>query len=213
MEWQLPVQKLEVGNIYIASPWLRESKYDAKYKPISSLSYIGAQFRMPSVSILFPPLPVVEYVASTGKLVVDMSETSLACIKFSAFQETILQSIMCHQAAWFGSEYSIEEIRSKYIPIYKDNCLILHCPMTYQGARGPPMYANGKWAFSEHDTHLKPGARVRIAVKLHGISYLYSNAPPPINLLAEVPEGRQVVSTWSGKSRVQHKIMGIIVQG
>lgn len=212
MEWQLPVQKLEVGNIYIASPWLRESKHDVKYKPISPLSYIGAQFRMPSVSILFPPLPVVEYTPSTGKLVVDMSETSLACIKFSAFQETILQSILCHQNAWFGSDYSIGEIRSKYIPIYKDNHLILHCPMTYQGDRGPPIYVGRKWSYSDHDTYLNPGTRVRIAVKLHGISYLYSHPQQPINLLAEVPEGRSVTPTWSGKSRIQHKIMGIIVQ-
>jgi len=213
MEWQLPIQKLEVGNIYIASPWLRESRNDSKYKPISSLSYIGTQFRMPSLSVLFPPLPVIEYVPFSGKLVIDISETSLACIKLTAFQETILQSIRCHQSAWFGSSYSIEEIRSKYIPIYKDNRLILHCHMN-----GPPVYANNEWSSEPIDTHLKPGVRVRVAVKMYGISYLYNQTP--INLLAEVPEEegqeqkqqQQQLPTWSGKSRIQHKVMGILVQ-
>jgi len=208
MEWQLPVQKLEVGSIYIASPWLRESK--EKTSPISSLSYIGSHFRMPSVSILFPPLPIIDYNASSGKLVIDISETSLACTKLAAFQETILQSILCHQAAWFGTSYSIEEIRSKYTPIYKDNRLILHCPVsTFSGTPGAPLYVNGEWKTGSNETYLTAGTRIRVAVKLHGISYLYH--PTSINLLAEVPEGVQPKTAWSGKTRIQHKIVGILV--
>lgn len=209
MEWQLPVQKLEVGSIYIASPWLRESKNDIKTNPMSALSYIGSQFRLPSLSILFPPLPIVEYVPTSGRLVIDISETSLACTKLAAFQETILQSILFHQSAWFGTDYSIEEIRSKYTPIYKDNRLILHCPVTtYSGSHGAPIYVNGAWDSSY--SHLKPGSRIRVAVKLHGISYLY-NKPNHINLLAEVPQPA-LAATWNGKTRIQHKIMGMMIQ-
>jgi hypothetical protein len=210
MEWQLPVQKLEVGSIYIASPWLRESKHDIKSNPMSALSYIGAQFRLPSLSILFPPLPIVEYVPSSGRLVIDISETNLACTKLAAFQETILQSILCHQLAWFGTEYTIEEIRSKYTPIYKDNRLILHCPLTtYSGSHGPRVYAGGVW--DTDYSQLKSGARIRVAVKLHGISYLY-NKNNHVNLLAEVPEGVDTRATWNGKTRIQHKILGILLQ-
>jgi len=212
MEWQLPVQKLEVGNIYIASPWLRESKHDSKSNPMSALSYIGSQFRMPSLSILFPPLPIVEYVPASGRLVIDISETNLACTKLAAFQETILQSIHFHQSAWFGTSYTIEEIRSKYTPIYKDNRLILHCPLTtYSGMNGAHVFVNGAWDTSY--SHLQPGTRIRIAVKLYGLSYLY-NKPNTVNLLAEVPEGVQnyPTATWSGKTRIQHKIVGILVQ-
>jgi hypothetical protein len=212
MEWQLPVQKLEVGNIYIASPWIRESKHDNKSNPMSALSYIGSQFRMPSLSILFPPLPIVEYVPATGRLVIDISETNLACTKLAAFQETILQSILFHQSAWFGTSYTIEEIRSKYTPIYKDNLLIFHCPQTtYSGMNGARVYANGSWDTSY--AQLQPGKRIRIAVKFYGISYLY-NKMNQVNLLAEVPEGVQThhSPTWSGKTRIQHKIMGIVLQ-
>ena len=211
MEWQLPVQKLEVGSIYIASPWLRESKHDVKSNPMSALSYIGSQFRLPSLSILFPPLPIIEYVPSSGRLVIDISETNLACTKLAAFQETILHFILSHQSAWFGTDYSIEEIRSRYTPIYKDNRLILHCPITtYSGTPGAPVYVNGAWDSSY--SHLKPGTRIRVAVKMHGISYLY-NKLNHVNLLAEVPEGVPVHGpTWSGKTRIQHKIMGILVQ-
>ena len=57
---------------------------------------------------------------------------------------------------------------------------------------------------------LKPGTRIRVAVKLHGISYLYNQTT--VNLLAEVPEGVQPKTSWSGKTRIQHKIVGILIQ-
>jgi hypothetical protein len=117
MEWQLPIQKVEIGNIHIGSPWAREQRRELISKPMAPLSYFGTQFRLPFVSLLFPPLPIVEYNPVTGKLVLDMSETNLACIKLSTFQETLVNAIVYHQHGWFKSEFKKEDVKGGFQPI------------------------------------------------------------------------------------------------
>jgi hypothetical protein len=207
MEWQLPIQKVEIGNINIGSPW---SSRGLAQKPMAPLSYFGAQFRLPFLSILFPPLCVVEYVPATGKLVLDMSETSLASIKLNTLQDTLINAIMYHQMAWFKTDLVVEEVRQGFQPIIQDNKLILHCPYTDMSQvnagkvlfKNVPIYKNmanngykGGWGeFKPED--LAMGTRVRVAVKIHGISFLNRNDS----------------SEWSGRCRLQHKVLGVIVQ-
>ena len=220
MEWQLPIQKVEIGNINIGSPW---SSRGLAQKPMAPLSYFGTQFRLPFLSVLFPPLCVVEYVPATGKLVLDMSETSLASIKLNTLQDTLINAIMYHQMAWFKTDLAVEEVRQGFQPIIQDNKLILHCPYTDMSLANPgkilfknvPIYKNiankddsiyknvankddiykGGWGeFKPED--LAMGTRVRVAVKIHGISFLNRNES----------------SEWSGKCRLQHKVLGVIVQ-
>ena len=105
MEWQLPIQKVEISNINIGSPWARELKKEYAQKPMAPLSYFSTHFRMPFVSLLFPPLPVLEYNPTSGRLVLDMTETSLASIKLSTFQDTLVNAIVYHQYAWFKSDF------------------------------------------------------------------------------------------------------------
>ena len=209
MEWQLPIQKVEIGNINIGSPW---SSRGLAQKPMAPLSYFGAQFRLPFLSILFPPLCVVEYVPATGKLVLDMSETSLASIKLNTLQDTLINAIMYHQMAWFKTDLPVEDVRQGFQPIIQDNKLILHCPYTDMSQantgkvlfKNVPIYKNiadkddnykGGWGdFKPED--LATGTRVRVAVKIHGISFLNRNDS----------------SEWSGRCRLQHKLLGVIVQ-
>lgn len=196
MEWQLPIQKVEIGNINVGSPW---SSRGLAQKPMAPLSYFGAQFRLPFLSILFPPLCIVEYVSATGKLVLDMSETSLASIKLSTLQDTLINAIMYHQMAWFKTDLSSDEVRQGFQPIIQDNKLILHCPYTDMSVankifKNVPVYKEGWGEFNPED--LAVGTRIRVAVKIHGISFL----------------NRNETSEWSGRCRLQHKILGIILQ-
>jgi hypothetical protein len=199
MEWQLPIQKVEIGNINIGSPW---SSRGLTQKPMAPLSYFGAQFRLPFLSILFPPLCVVEYIPATGKLVLDMSETSLASIKLNTLQDTLINAIMYHQMAWFKTDLAVEDVRQGFQPIIQDNKLILHCPYTDMSLantgkvlfKNVPIYKGGWGDFKPED--LATGTRVRVAVKIHGISFLNRNDS----------------SEWSGRCRLQHKVLGVIVQ-
>ena len=195
MEWQLPIQKVEIGNINIGSPWAREHRREYEQKPMAPLSYFGTQFRIPFVSLLFPPLPIVEYNQATGKLVLDMSGTSLACIKLQTLQETLIGAIVYHQYGWFKSDFSKEDVKGGFQQIFSENKLQLYCPaMGGQGVRGVPIFKD-KWSASFAPADLTVGRKIRVAVKIHGISFL--NTPD---------------NSWSGRCRLQHRILGIIVQ-
>lgn len=202
MEWQLPIQKVEIGNINIGSPWAREHRKEYAQKPMAPLSYFGTQFRLPFVTFLFPPLPILEYNAQTGKLELDMSVggTHLACIKMNTFQETLINAITYHQHSWFRTDFKKEEVKSGFQHILVDNHLVLHCPLransggesnTREG-RAIPLFVDGAWRpLKEED--LTPGKRVRVAMKIHGISFLQN-------------------TSWSGRCRLQHRIVGLIQQ-
>lgn len=194
MEWQLPIQKMEIGSVNIGSPWARDHRKEYAQKPMVPLSYFGTQFRIPFVSILFPPLPIVEYNAHTGKLVLDMSGTSLACIKLNTFQETLVNAIVYHQHGWFKSDFSKDDVKGGFQPIFQDNRLILHCPSQGAGVRGVPLYKAGQWHSTFSSTDMSVGVKIRVAVKIHGISFLNTG------------------DVWSGRCRLQHRILGMIVQ-
>jgi hypothetical protein len=241
MEWQLPIQKVEIGNINIGSPWARESRKEYLQKPMAPLSYFGTHFRLPFISLLFPALPVVEYSPSNGRLVLDMSETSLASIKLSTFQDTLVNAIVYHQYAWFKSDFTKEEIRAGFQPMFQDNHLILHCPsapfvgecLQGQGQQGQgqqgqqekgqqrqrptgvPLFKDGVWRLASGKEDFAVGSRIRVSVKIHGISFLnrVDSSRNHTNLLADAPTGATIGTVqWSGRCRLQHRILGIIAQ-
>jgi hypothetical protein len=193
MEWQLPVQKMEIGNVNIGSPWARESRKDYEQKPMAPLSYFGTQFRIPFVSLLFPPLTVVEYNETSGKLVLDMAGNNLTCIKLQALQETLIGAIFYHQHSWFKSDYSKDDVKGGFQTIYSDNRIYLYCPQI--PGRGVAIFKDGAWKPSVTSGDIVAGCKIRVGVKLHGISFLNT-----------------ADNSWSGRCRFQHRVMGIIVQ-
>ena len=155
---------------------------------MAPLSYFGTQFRLPFLSILFPPLPIVEYNATTGRLVLDMSETNLACIKLSTLQETLVNAILYHQHAWFKTEFTKDNVKAGFQPILQDSHLHIHC----SSSRSVPLYRDGEWRTAAAEDFVV-GKRIRVAVKIHGISFLTNGA-------------------WTGRCRLQHRVIGIIQQ-
>ncbi len=195
MEWQLPIQKVEIGNIHIGNPWGRGSN-QTQQKPMVPLSYFGTHFRLPFITLLFPPLHVVDYNIATGRLELDMSVSSLACIKLNTLQETLTNAIMYHQQSWFKTEFTKEEIKAGFQPIFENNHIVLHCPVNVKGV---PIYVNGVWKPFFDAADLQGGKRIRVAIKIHGISFL----------TRQDKNGEQV---WTGRCRLQHRIQGILVQ-
>lgn len=216
MEWQIPIQKVEIGNIHIGQPYGRQqlggSTGSTQQKPMVPLSYFGTQFRMPFMSVLFPPLHILEYNATTGRLVLDMSISPLACIKLNTLQETIMNAIVYHQSTWFGTHFTKEEVKDGFQQIIEGNHIVLHF---YTGAKGgssntqiyraasSPLAESGsnatlastsKATYTQLTANdLRPGQRIRVGVKIHGISFL-TNA----------------TGAWTGRCRLQHRIQGVI---
>lgn len=217
MEWQIPIQKVEIGNIHMSNPWGRHGGTSgagaAQQKPMVPLSYFGTQFRMPFMSILFPPLSVIEYSPASGRLVLDMGISPLACIKLNTLQETLINAIVGHQESWFQTHFTKEEVKDGFQPMIEHHHIVLHCPL-YMGAKGGmtiPLYRastaevkDGSNAVEEKTTRkavqtaltpsdLRPGQRIRVGVKIHGISFLTNQA-----------------GHWTGRCRLQHRVQGVI---
>jgi hypothetical protein len=195
MEWQLPIQKMEISNIQIGSPWMRAAATAAaaaaaqqqQQAHLAPLSYFSPQFRMPSLSVLFPPLPIIDYVPQTGRLVLDIAETHLACIKLGTLQETLIAAVAFHQTAWFKTDYTVQQIRTGFQPLLSGTHLIFHCPPGVVSSRA-------------NTADLCVGSRIRIAVKIHGLSFLNRSD------LSGTDAG------WTGRCRLQHRIVGILPQ-
>jgi len=216
MEWQIPIQKVEIGNIHMSNPWGsgRHTAHSAQQIPMVPLSYFGTQFRMPFMSILFPPLQILEYNATSGKLVLDMGISPLACIKMNTFQETLINAILGHQGSWFQTHFTKEEVKGGFQPMIEGNHIVLHCPLqtAHKGGHNSqiPFYraataesgsnAAGvqpvekkaiQTSLSPND--LRPGQRIRVGVKIHGISFLTNQT-----------------GAWTGRCRLQHRVQGVI---
>lgn len=185
MEWFLPVQKLTVGNIALAPPGSR---------PLAALSYSdGATFCHPSLSIMVPPLPVKSYDTTTGRLVLDTSSNHLLSLKLQMLQDMLQEAIQYNQSAWFSTSYRAEEIRNGFQPLYEDSSLLLHCNLRQAQDMALPIWTPTGWRGAKEED-LKVGAKIRLALKIQGISFLFRNEQ----------------NTWTSKSRVQHRIMGVI---
>ena len=220
MEWQLPIQKMEISNIHIGSPWLRGS-HTVIQKPLAPLSYFGPQFRLPFVSLLFPPLLVKEYNPITGRLALDMSESNLACIKLNTLQETLTNAIFYHQYSWFKTDYSKEEIKAGFQHIYNDSTIYIHCPIQQQG-KGIPVYDKQEWKSLSSDV-IQAGMRIRVGIKIHGISFLHRSENDNQRGANDNQRGaydpqraqngtNPQQEKWTGRCRLQHRIQGVIIQ-
>ena len=199
MEWQLPIQKMEIGNIQIGSPWMRQAQPAQSQAHLAPLSYFSPQFRMPSLSVLFPPLPIIEYVPQNGRLVLDIAETHLACIKLGTLQETLIAAIAFHQTAWFKTDFTVQQIRAGFQPLLVGTHLIFHCPPGRASSlQGGGASTSTSAAAEENTTDLRVGSRIRVAVKIHGLSFLNR---------ADVSGSD---AGWTGRCRLQHRIVGII---
>lgn len=221
MEWQLPIQKVEIGNIHIGNPWKMGKEYYQSsnnggprdreaYKPMVPLSYFGTHFRLPFITLLFPPLEVLEYQPVTGRLVLDMSISNLACIKLNTLQETLVNAIVYHQNSWFHTHFTKEEIKNGFQPIIEQNKIILYLPAPKPSQKNQISPITPVYSLAADGIHsvmnpfeadsIRIGQRIRVAIKIHGISFLTR------------PDDQQNEQIWSGRSRLQHRVQGIIIQ-
>jgi hypothetical protein len=199
MEWTIPIQKLEVGKVHIGSMLTGA-------KPLVPLSYTDGQVQFPSLSLFLPQLTVKTYEPQTGRLDISMRESAQTHNKLHALQNTLLSAVNTHQTAWFAdSQRSQAELQQLFQPMIEGDTLHLYCPVTIQEKRlggtdsivvfrsekgGPVSVSHGV----RHD-HMKPGDTLRIALRIQGISF--HNHP--------------AYGQWTGKFRLQHRIVALYV--
>jgi hypothetical protein len=191
MEWTIPIQTLEMTKVRLGA-------VSKTAKPMAPFSYVDDDIRFPSLSVLLPYLPLKSYDADTGKMVLSVENNTSVYSKLLAMQTTILQAAFANHSTWFPEQKirTLEEFTSNFQPLIYHGCINLYCPMTSAGTY------NEIFIYSEKKnpcdtgilTTFPKGKQIRLAVRLQGISF----------------HQHPMTKKWTGKSRIQHRILGII---
>lgn len=187
MEWSVPLQKLEVSKI-------QPGMLQKSAKPLTPLCYVDGQFTLQYLNVLLPPLPVKEYDAVTGKLILSLNESPQAQAKLMALQESFLSAVYSNQRLWFSeSTRSKEQLQTLFQTFVEMNQLNLYCPIQTQEKKySLYIWKENSWHKLISPGLLEKGDMIRVALRLQGISYQMNQS-----------------GTWTGRFRIQHRIFSI----
>jgi hypothetical protein len=201
MEWCIPIQTFQVENVQLGN-------LSRGLKSILPLAYKDSDFQFPALSILLPNLTIKSYDVATGRLILSLAAESgpvatQTLYKLQTLQDMVLNAVALNYRAWFPSaQKRPQDLRQGFQPMIQNHELHLYCPIYETMAQPIPLFAGGGWVQGKPKPgSLKPGTRVRIAFRLYGISF---------HTAAQRASGQQ---EWSGKFRLQHKIIGVLVGG
>jgi hypothetical protein len=188
MEWTIPIQKLEVTKI-------RVDPLQKNMKPLTPLSYADGPIVFQNLNLLLPPLKIHDYDATTGKLLLSLSDSSATAAKLLALQESFLSAVYTNQRMWFPeSNRTKEQIQRLFQSFVENTLLHLYCPLQVQEKRHTiSIWRDGEWKRLSSPGLLQKGDSIRVALRLQGISYQLDTAS----------------GVWTGRFRVQHKIICI----
>ena len=196
MEWCIPIQTFQVEHVQLGT-------VHRGMKAIVPLAYKDSDLQFPALSVLLPTLTVKSYDPASGRLVLSLAADSgpvatQTLYKLQTLQDMVLNAVNLNSRAWFpGIQKRAADLRQGFQPMILNQELHLYCPIYEAMAQPIPFFTAGSWIQGKPKSgSLKAGMRVRIAFRLYGISF-------HIN-----PGSKQ---EWSGKFRLQHKIIGVLV--
>lgn len=188
MEWTIPIQKLDLSKIC-------PGVFQQSTKPLTPLEYRDGFANFKHLNILLPPLIIRDYDGSTGKLSLYLPDQSAIYQKLVALQESLLLLVYHHQKTWFSdSNRTKDQIQHLFQPFVEGNSLQLYCPLQSQDKKFfLHLWKDASWKKLVSPGLLQKGDTIRVALRLQGISYQTSTSS----------------GSWTGRFRVQHRIMCI----
>ena len=153
----IPYQTFETENVHL-TPF----QYDRYGKNIAQLSYKDNSIDFQDISILSPPLKVLQYQPESSRLRLDVSEHAHFQTKMQTLQDHLIGTFFMHQQSFLNiSHQSLEYIRHLFYFLLDESVLYLY------------MYPTTKVKLSEgvmgRVSDLKPGDTVRCVIRLQGI--------------------------------------------
>ncbi len=158
----IPYQSFEVGNVHVSA-----FQYDKYGKTIAKLTYKDPSIDLNDVSILTPPLRVIDYNPESSRLRLDLSDHPSFLSKWEILYENLINTFYIHQQNFLhDSSYSMESIRRLFYVLIDGPILSLYIyPTTLVKVEDGSTYP-----ISE----IKTGDFLRCAVRLQGISQIIS---------------------------------------
>ena len=182
MDFAIPAQLLEVGNIH-----MKPFQQKGSYPPLAQLQYTAQNITLKHLTLLTPPLKIEEWNGTRGRLRLNCDRHMQFKTKFYAMQEYLIGTLFVHQQLFLSrKDLSHETIRNCFKPLFVDGILscfisIYHLFPLYEGGR--------RVSPEEFVSALKAGREMRLLLQLTGISQLASS-PEPYSF------------------RIQHQILG-----
>jgi hypothetical protein len=175
----IPYQTLEVNNIHL-TPF----QLDKYGKAIARLSYKDNSIDFQDVSILTPPLRVIDYNPENSRMRLDLSDQIQFQMKINTLQEYLVNTFHTHQQSFLNiNGETSEDIRKLFHFLLEGNSLSLYVfPTTHIKKNND----NKIYKFSE----IKPGDTMRCIIRLHGISQIKVKNGIRLRLQHTIP------STW-----------------
>jgi len=171
----IPYQVFDVSNIHLTN--FIQDKYG---KTIAKLSYKDKLIDFHDVSILSPPLRVIDYNPDNSRLRLDLSEFINFQIKINTLYEYLINTLFIHQSNFLNYQnVAQEQIRRLFYFIVDGSVLSLYIYPTAFVMKPSNMYSRV--------SDLKSGDTIRCIIRLQGISQVTNRADLRLRLHHSVP--------------------------
>jgi hypothetical protein len=171
----IPYQTLEINNIHL-TPF----QFDKYGRAIAKFTYKNESVDIQDVSILTPPLKIIDITSSPSHIHLDLSNQPALYNKLKSLQDYLVSTFYMHQQSFLNcTNQSIEDIAKLFMFILKDSVLSLY---TY-----PNSVVNKDDGTTIKINTLKQGDYVRSVIKLHGISQIFNSNNIRLRLHHTVP--------------------------
>lgn len=112
----IPYQTLEIGRIHINT-----FQKDGKGRSIAPLSYKDTAIDMNDLSILTPPLKVLDYNIDTSRIRFDIKDQKPFGIKLNTLQKYLESTFYLHRMSFLNKDFTISEIENIFQHLLLDD--------------------------------------------------------------------------------------------
>ena len=171
----IPYQAFEIGNIHL-TPF----QVDRYGKTIARLAYKDSSLDFHDVSILSPPLTILDYNPDTSRLRLDLSEHFAFQVKINTLHEYLISTFFIHQQTLLlRSDLSYDTIRRLFYFLLDGYVLSL---FIY-----PTVVVKKENGMNCRVCDLKRGDVIRCVIRIQGISQMFTHGEMRLRLHHSVP--------------------------
>ena len=172
----IPYQAVEVGNIHL-SPFLTD-KYG---KSLARLTYKDTSIDFQDVSIITPPLKVVDYNVDSCRLRLDLSDQFMFQTKISTLQEYLISTFFLHQQSFLNNRITLtyDDVRTLFHFLLFESTLSLY------------IFPNCIVKKADGSTikviDISSGDTIRCTIRIHGITQIINRNYCRLRLEHSIP--------------------------
>lgn len=171
----IPYQALQIGNIHL-TPF----QFDKYGKSLARLSYKDCSIDFQDVSILTPPLKIIDYNPENSRLRLDLTDQFNFQIKLNTLQEYLASTFFVHQQSFLNNTNNTQDsIHSLFHFLLNDSTLSLYIFPTSIVKK-----ADGN---SCKVSQLKSGDNIRCVIRLQGITQINNKNGLKLRLQHSIP--------------------------